>query len=324
MRLVAPLAAVLMLAIGALFCWNPYPAGDHSFDLGRNGLWLGHKWFTGRDVRTGEPVTTSDLEALTRDLARHGIRYAYVHAGPLRGDGGIDDEAGEILGQLLADAPDVVVLAWLGARVDKIDIDVPEFRRETVSVLRDLRDAGFVGVHFDLEPLTDAHPGYLELLRTVRREMGPDFLISQATPRAAPFGLSIGLLPPSFWSDEFYRDTIGATDQTVLMAYDSNLSFPKAYVEFVRHQTGLLLDWACAEPGHELLIGIPSYEDVPTYSDPLIENLRTAAQGVRAALERLDEPPACFSGVAIYANWVTSEEEWATYQRHWIAAEAID
>jgi hypothetical protein len=321
-RVVLPVAAALLVAFVLLLVWDPYPTGNRSFDRSRNGLWLGHKWYTGHGVRDGAPVTRADLDTLTRDLARHGIRYAYIHAGPLRADGGIDDEAGEMLAALLAATPDVVALAWLGTRVDKMTLDDAAFRAGTLATLHALRDQGFAGVHFDLEPLRDAHPGYLELLREVRREMGPQFRISQATPRAAPFGLALGPLRRSFWSGDFYRETMAHTDQTVLMAYDSTLTFPKAYVEFVRYQTGLLVDWACAQPGHELLIGIPSYEDVPLYSDPLIENLRTAAQGVRAALERLPEPPDCFSGVAIYANWVTDEEEWATYQHHWIAAEA--
>ena len=106
------------------------------------------------------------------------------------------------------------------------------------------------------------------------------------------------------------------------MAYDSHLSFSRAYVEFVRWQAGNLLDWACSVPDHELLIGIPSYEDVPIYSDPEVENLRTASFGVRSALEKRAEHSACFRGVAVYANWVTDAHEWRQFERFWAAGEA--
>ncbi len=108
------------------------------------------------------------------------------------------------------------------------------------------------------------------------------------------------------------------SDQTVVMAYDTNLSFQRGYVAFVRHQTNLMIDWACSTPGHEALIGVPTHEDVPLYSDPEIENLATALPGVRSALESQQDEAQCISGVAVYANWVTDESEWQDYQRHWM------
>ena len=107
------------------------------------------------------------------------------------------------------------------------------------------------------------------------------------------------------------------TDQTVVMAYDTGLDFTKGYVAFVKHQTARVGQWACDEEDHQILIGLPSYEDVPIYSDPQVENLRTASLGVRAALE--EEPlKECFQGVAIYAYWVTDESEWQTFGESWI------
>jgi len=313
------LLVVAVAGVVALLIWDPHPTTDRSFDRGRNGLWLGHRWYTGRDVRTDEPVSASDVLALGQSFARHGIRYAYVHVGPARADGGLDDRVGEILAPLRARATDVVFLAWVGARVEKVDLDDPGFRTGMMESLRRLTDEGFAGVHFDFEPLRDGDTGYLGLLQQVRRELGPDFFISQATPRAGPFGWSDGPLRRSFWSEDYYRATMSTSDQTVVMAYDSQLTFTKAYVEFVRHQTNLLSNWACQTTGHEILIGVPSHEDVPSYSNPQIENLRTAALGVRAALEAHSAPPACFSGVSIYSYWVTDEAEWRDYRRYWMA-----
>jgi hypothetical protein len=310
------LAGALLVS---LLHWDPRPTSDRSFDRRTNGLWLGHRWFTGVGVRSAEPVSDRELDALVDTLAQRGIRYAYVHVGPVREDGRIEDAPGPVLGELARRAPDVVLLAWLGARVDRIPLARESFRKGLLETIASLREAGFAGVHFDFEPLHDAHPGYLEALEAVRETFGTGFAISQATPRAGPYGVSVGPLRGSFWSEAFYRATMARSDQTVVMAYDTGLGFTKGYVAFVRHQTEHLVRWACETPGHELLIGIPSYEDVPTYSDPEVENLRTASLGVRAALEAIEPPPACFAGVAVYAYWVTDDAEWRDFDAHWTA-----
>jgi len=317
----ASLLAVLALFV-ALLVWDPRPTTTRSFDRRTNGLWLGHRWFTGVGVRSAEPVSADEVDALIETLHRRGVRYAFVHVGPVRETGRIDDAAGPALAELASRAPDVVLLAWLGARVEKIPLSRPEFRAALLETIATLRAAGFDGVHFDFEPLHDAHPGYLEALDAVRETFGPDFVISQATPRAGPFGLSVGPLRTSFWSETFYRQTMARSDQTVVMAYDTGLGFTKGYVAFVRHQTEQILGWACETPGHELLVGVPSYEDVPTYSDPQVENLRTASLGVRAALEQLPALPPCFGGIAVYAYWVTDEAEWLDFERSWASPHA--
>ena len=219
-------AVVLVTLAGvALLAWDPRPATSRSFDRGVNGLWLGHRFYTGVGVRDGEPVTPEEVDTLVDTLARRGFRYVFIHAGPVQPDGSIEDEPDLVLATLARRAPNVQRLAWLGARVEKIDLTQAAFRRGLIETIRKLRGAGFSGVHFDFEPLRDGHPGYLETLEAVREAFGPEFSISQATPRAGPFGFSFGPLRGSFWSESFYRDTIERTDQTVVMAYDTGLAF---------------------------------------------------------------------------------------------------
>jgi hypothetical protein len=319
-RLLIVVAGLFTLSfVTLMLAWDPRPVTTKSYDAGLNGLWIGHRWYTGVGVRDGEPVSVEETDELVETFRRRGIRYAFVHVGPVLEDGRLADQPGELLAELRRRAPDVVMLAWLGARVDKIPLNSAVFQRGLLETIENLRDSGFIGVHFDFEPLHDRHPGYLETLRSVRERFGPDFMISQATPRAGPLGVSIGPLRGSFWSEQFYRDTMALTDQTVVMAYDSRLDFTKGYVAFVRHQTSLTGEWACDTPGHELLIGVPSYEDVPIYSDPQVENLQTSSLGVRAALEQAPELTRCVRGVSVYAYWVTDDDEWSQYERYWVA-----
>jgi len=310
--------ALLATAIGLFVAvFQTYPKSQHSFDTATNGIWVGHRWYTGHEVGTGDPVPEAQIDSLVKRLRSAGIRYLYVHAGPLLADGSIEDAADPFFSALRRAYPDGVFLAWLGARIEKVRLGDTEWRRAVVGVVERLADEGFDGVHFDLEPLRDGHPGYLELLAEVRDQMGDDWTISQATPRSAPLGISIGPLRRNFWSGAFYRATMDIADQTVLMAYDTNLPLRVAYVAFVRSQTHRLVKWSCAAEKHEVLIGIPAYHDVPEYSDPSVENIGSAALGVRSALESFPERPECFRGVSIYANWVADPDEWLQFERFW-------
>jgi len=314
--------ALILAGAAGLLLWDPAPSTEERFDRSTNGIWLGHKWYTGKNVRTAEPVLPAALVYLEQNLRRHGITDLFVHVGPALPDGTFKDQPGSVLTDLRNAFPSSRMLAWVGARVEGIPLHEPEFHRKLIESIGALEAAGFDGVHFDFEPMAHYEPGYLELLSRVREEMGPGFMISQATPRASLFGLPPGPLGRSFWGKNFYLDTMKRSDQTVLMAYDSRFNSVKAYTAFVRHQSSLLAEWACSVPGHELLVGLPSYEDVPLYSNPEVENLTTASRGVRAALEQHPEPEKCVAGVAIYSNWVTDEDEWREFRDHWMHPEA--
>ena len=307
-------AFFLLLTTALLLLVPSPPAPNRSFDAGRNGIWIGHQWYTGRNVRTGRPVPAAERRALLRRLRENGFRHIYLHAGPLLPDGSIRDRPGPEFAALLREAPDLVFLAWLGGGTHRLDLTSESFRRTVIATTVHLRDEGFHGIHLDIEPLRDRHSGYLELLRGLRSALGRDFILSHATRRAGPFGLAPGLMKRWFWSEKFYRDAMALTDETVLMAYDTTLDSRLLYSGFVRHETRLLLRWGCEIPGHRVLIGIPSFED-SAVSNPQAENIPNAVRGVQAALA--DGVPACFEGVALYAEWVTSPEEWRQFRETW-------
>ncbi|MGH0036942.1 MAG: hypothetical protein ACQGVK_18095 [Myxococcota bacterium] len=317
-RSLSAAAGILALATLTWWLWSPYAATEQRFDRGRNGLWIGHKWYTGLHVRSGEAVGEEELQTLSSTLLRGRIRFAFVHVGPILPEGDTEDRAGALFGELRRRTPETVYLAWLGGLASRLPVDDPTWRDRVIATVERLREEGFQGVHLNIEPLEDHHPGYLELLAGLRERLPRDFVLSHATRRAGPFGLAPGPVGPFAWSRSFYERTMELTDQTVLMAYDTKMDVHKHYVAFVKHQTALLVKWGCAIPGHRVLIGIPTYEDVPLYSNPEIENVPNAAQGVRAALEELGTGTDCFDGVAVYANWVTDEKEWADYREHWL------
>jgi hypothetical protein len=317
-RMLSAAAVTALLAALAWWMWSPYAATQQRFDRGRNGLWIGHKWYTGLHVRSGDTVDEQEIQALSTTFQEARIRFAFVHVGPILPDGDTEDRAGPLFGELRRRTPETLYLAWLGGLASRLPVDDPLWREKVVDTVLRLRDEGFQGVQLNIEPLEDHHPGYLELLGALRERLPRDFILSHATRRTGPFGMAPGPVGPFAWSEDFYRRTMELTDQTVLMAYDTKMDVGKHYVWFVKHQTGLLVRWACAVPGHRVLIGIPSYEDVPLYSNPEVENVHNAVQGVRAALEELGTDASCFDGVAVYANWVTDDREWADYRDQWL------
>jgi len=319
-RILAVTALMTMPAV-TWMVWQPYPRSGPSFDQGRNGLWIGHRWYTGFEVGTGRPVADSEFTELLMRVRRNHIRYLYVHAGPVRSDGSIRDRPGPLLYRLRAAAPELTVLPWLGSRVTVSTFQEPTWRRRFIETVAALRQRGLDGVHLDFEPLRDHHPGYVELLREIRRQFGERFFISHATRRAGPFGLAWGSLGKWCWSRSFYRATMAVADQTVLMGYDTKLSISKLYVGFMKHETQLLLAWGLDFPHHRVLIGVPTYEDAPQTSDPRIENVSNAVLGVRAGLEQAAGLES-FEGLAIYSYWVTDDEEWRDFRADWLGLEA--
>ncbi len=312
---ISVLAAASIVPIAVVL--QSYPRSELSFDTGSNGLWVGHRWYTGREVRTDDRVPEIELGRLVARLRDSGIRYVFVHTGPLLEDGSIEDSADPLFSALIDAYPEGIFLAWLGARVEKVRLGEPSWRQAVVVTIQRLVEEGFDGVHFNLEPLRDGHAGYLELLADVRARFGDDWIISQATPRSALFGLAIGPMRRSFWSGGFYRATMDIADQTVLMAYDTQLPWDLAYGGFVRDQTRRLIVGACAARRHEVLIGVPSYHDSTSNTDPEIENIGNAVLGVRSALESLSGKSACFRGISVYAHWVTNDDEWQQFDDVW-------
>jgi len=77
---------VVLMGFGAaaVLLWDPSPATERRFDHARNGIWLGHKWYTGRGVRTAEPVLPIELVRLKENLERHGITDLFVHVRSFR------------------------------------------------------------------------------------------------------------------------------------------------------------------------------------------------------------------------------------------------
>ena len=312
--------SVLVLLVASTVCVaavHQYHSHVSYFDSNTNGLWVGRQWFTGVNVRTGLPVPLHDIEEFSTLIKKSGIRYVFVRTGTLLPSGAIPQLPSQLYYELQRLNPDSMYLPWLSGDRRQLPLSSDAWRKEFIGELRKLTDRGILGIHLNIEPVSSDDTGYLDLLRDIRLTFGKSFFLSHATRPAGPYGVSLWGMKRHLWSRDFYKSTMRYANQSVVMAYNTRLRFELPYRAFVAHQTGLLLDWSCSVTGHRVLIGIPSYEHAPSYSDPRTENIRTASLGVRSALSR-KKKVQCFDGVSIYSNWTTDPSDWSDYRNYWV------
>src|SRR5581483_6184763 len=65
-----------------------------------------------------------------------------------------------------------------------------------------------------------------------------------------------------------------------------------------------------------VLLGVPTYAEAGLMHRAGVETLENALLGVIHGL-RGSGSGGTFEGVALYAEWTTDPEEWATYERIW-------
>jgi hypothetical protein len=98
------------------------------------------------------------------------------------------------------------------------------------------------------------------------------------------------------------------------MAYDTGLPAADSYTGYVRRATALALEAVPVDVG--LLIGVPTYDEPSLYHHPRAETLVAAVRGVRLAIGT-DAPARAF-GIALYVDFTTTPDEWATYRDQWV------
>lgn len=301
------------------------PPGD-TRTRDRDALWLGHAWVDGRR-------DDSDLAALKRQLAGTGVRDLYVHTGPLEDDGTLRADryprAAWLLRAVERELPDVRVQAWLGNVLvygDEggagIRLAEARQRRAVVDSARQVLDAGFDGVHFDLEPLRSDDADYLRLLDrlgpAVRDEGGVlsvaahqiDPLPGAHTVWAAVTGRG------KWWSQRYFGQVARRVDQIAVMSYDTAMPVESLYGGYVAQQTVLALEVAPA--GVDLLMGLPFFHTDDIGHHASAETVPAAVRGVRLGLARQDRERERF-GVALYVDFAATEEDWKAYRRDWCA-----
>ncbi|MFE9421434.1 hypothetical protein ACFYNO_00570 [Kitasatospora sp. NPDC006697] len=334
MALVSALLATLLVlpfGVAALALWWA-GAGDpdaRARSRGRDAVWLGHAWVDGRKG-------PADLAGLPQ-LVRGGVRDLYVHAGPLEHDGSLRADRYPAAAQLVAavhrELPGVRVQAWLGDLVapespEGLHLDDPVVRGRIVDSARQVLDAGFDGVHYDLEPVHSGSAGFLQLLDATRAvtsarsaplsaaapQIDPPPPFGRWYPHPAPHSVAALTGHPKWWSQQYFGEVARRVDQIAVMSYDTGMPLPSLYRGYVAQQTGLALQ--AVPESVDLLMGLPAYWADEWGHRGSAETVPAAVAGVRKGLS--DRAPDRQNiGVALYADFSATDRDWAAYRRDW-------
>jgi hypothetical protein len=335
-RLALTLVAVVVVISGlslGLWGWLNREAtayGGTHFNQGMNAVWLEHTW-------AGDAHSASDYTALAQRLQRAQIRYVFAHVGPLASDGTIPQDryphAQDMAAQLKADDPGLRVLAWIGQVEassglppdETVNVSDPNVRQAIAETSAHfVKDLGFDGVHYDIEPMLNNAPHLLDLLDVTRQLLPPGAIISISSPMWAPnahlaewlrssIGRGAGL-----WTSYYYADVAKHVDQLVVMDYNTALPSGLLYRTFVKQQTQNILNAVrSAREPPQVLIGLPTYHDTGFWFHSAAENVSNGIPGVIDGLNA-NSDTAPFAGIALYRLATTDTSDWRAYQRLWL------
>ncbi|WP_035851243.1 glycoside hydrolase family 18 protein [Kitasatospora azatica] len=321
----AVIGALLVLPVGsAALALRLADAGDPAAQArsrGRDAAWLGHAWVDGHKG-------PAELAALPQ-LVRGGIRDLYVHTGPLEADGSLRadryPQARQLVDAVHRELPGVRVQAWLGNVVapeheEGLHLDRPEVRQRITESAAQVLDAGFDGVHYDLEPVHSGSAGFLTLLDqthelTVARGVPLSVAAPQIDPLPALHSVAGALTGhPKWWSQEYFGQVARRVEQIAVMSYDTAMPLPTLYGGYVAQQTELALE--ATPEAVDLLMGLPAYDADEWGHRGSAETVPAAVRGIRLGLSRQAVGRQTF-GVAVYADFSATAADWESYRRDW-------
>ncbi|MEU6983168.1 hypothetical protein ABZ946_07055 [Streptomyces sp. NPDC046324] len=292
---------------------------------GKDAIWLGHAWVDGRKK-------DADLAEFAARIKGTGIRDLYVHAGPLEHDGTLPaaryPRAAWLIESVHRTMPGIRVHAWLGDILanegpegpDGLRLEDAASRTAVVGSARQILDAGFDGVHFDLEPLLSGDANYLSLLDdlgelTEARKVPLSVAAHQIDPLPALHSVN-GAVSGSekWWSQEFFGQVARRVDQIAVMSYDTWMPLESLYGGYVAQQTSLALEVTPEDT--DLLMGLPFFHEDDLGHHDSAETVAAAVRGTRLGLGRTDRDRERF-GVALYVDFAAKEGDWTAYREGW-------
>jgi hypothetical protein len=261
----------------------------------------------------------AEVREFVQQLARHGVKYVFLHVGPIESDGFIPVERYSRLGEFLSVARTygdrIVFLPWMGQLRSKLPLDRIEVRRNIVSTSkRFIEEYGMAGLHLDIEPIVSGDSDFLFLLEDLKMAMGSDKILSIALEEYVPHALyrlaSKFIEVNPFLSIQYVKKIDALADQIAIMTYENSIRSPSLYRYFVRQE----VIWMSRVLTHaRLLIGLPTYDKASPTFYPEAENIRNGLLGVVDGLNSWKMKRGVFEGVSLYGSWTTDDREWKTF-----------
>lgn len=322
------LLAGLSLVIPLLTLWwgwvSPHiPAQQCS--LTKNGAWISVDW-------TSEPVNEGAVAQLADQAKLRRFKYLFPFTTYMKADGTFSPSyayAGEFVSTFRTYNNEVAMLAWIGIPLKNesrfgvqgaADLSNKTTRRQIVQFVAQLmKEAGFDGVHLDVETVESGSSDYLLLLEEVRAALDDHHTLSIAgsywmpdAVRAVPV---VGGLP---WDHTYYRAVARRVDQIVVMTYDSLMPHAALYRLWLREQVRAI-DRSLAHADVVVLYGLSVSREKTVTHRPKVENMQSGLAGICAGLASFENLEQKAEGIAVYAAWEADKTDWQTWQA-WASA----
>ena len=302
--------------------------GAH-FNQGHNAVWLEHTW-------AGESHSSAAYDQLAAQLAHEQIGYVYAHVGPLESTGTIPatlaPNAARLADALHARLPHLQVLAWIG-QVEAasglppdqvVNLDDSQVRaRIAATAAHFVLADGFDGIHYDIEPILNNNPRFLDLLDETRAATPTGTILSISAQKWAPNATIANLAfhtghAGAWWTSYYFASVASHVDQLVVMSYDTGMPTAALYQVAIKQETQHILEAArTARHPPQVLMGIPTYAGASVWFHDSAEKMDSALHGIIAGLNS-DAGTGIFTGVAVYRLATTQESAWATYDKLWL------
>ncbi|MBL8118761.1 MAG: hypothetical protein JNJ78_14605 [Anaerolineae bacterium] len=310
--------ALVILALGSF-------KGDTP-QTGSNAIWLGNDWtYGGRDETA--------LEGLVQRLRDHKIGIIYAWVSLLQPNNTWSDTdklllMRDFVQQLKTLYPESRVYGWLSVDAQPVG-DTSRLADESLRQIvadfsqRMTAEFGFDGVMLNVVPVTNGDENYLTLLRSVRTGIGEGSSLSVAvspdwTPQVEGVPQPPRIEPGTVWEQEYKQRIALIANQIVVTAYNSGFQDAADYSTWMTYQVESFAGSIIAlETNTELLIGVPAYSDTLPSHDTTVENIQSAVAGVQAGMSALGDRANVVNGLAVYAEWQTTDTDWADFKALW-------
>lgn len=310
----------VLVGLGFLIQWGWVSPKVSPCNLAKNGAWISVDW-------TSQPVNQEVIAQLARDASARNIHYLFPFTTYLQPDGAFSpsyEYAAEFVAHFRRFNPETQVLAWIGVPLKNsrrigvqgwVDLADPVTRQEIVTFIARLMDeAKFDGVHLNVETVPNNDPYFLLLLEEVRSKLGPEYIISIAGSHWMPELLNeLPFIRDFRWTSGYYLAVAERVDQIATMTYDSYMPAPALYRLWLREEVkGVSASIANSEV--ELLIGISVSREHTWSHHPAVESLHNGLGGLCAGQSGLPPGKDNLQGVAVYADWEFTREDWQIWQ----------
>lgn len=238
-------------------------------------------------------------------LKEHGIKYLFVDVGDTGQDGKIITNRRDIE-RFLDEVKEYekensyyfIILPYSEINTYNYDVD-SDFENNFIKDYLEFFEMGFDGVYVDVEPVRDKE-SYLNFLEKIKRGF-PDDAVIGVYSGAVSNRLVVFMGNEWEWRSGFYKQVADRVDFIFVPGYDSGLTSEKKYKDYIKRQ---IKELSSENFNCYFMMGVPTHKIG-------VENLENALEAYSSSENNK------FIGVAVFAEWTTSDYEWGVFEE-WV------